>query len=322
MTQPNYHLRPHKSVDRNLFCEAIRHFDIRKISEYRYIGFGSYEFDEFKLFHRNFGIQDMHSIEADPNIYSRQKFNKPYDFIKLYNKKCSDYIDEDFETDKRCIFWMDFSDASDKESQFEDISNLISKTDKDDIVRVTLNAQASSITVSDEYQSLPSEKKRLARFSSLKNSLSDIFPATATEEYVTNQKYPYLLLELLHNASYKNLSADLIICPICAYVYSDGQQMLTVTMLIMDYGSKERKQKEIEESFSDWLDFVNIGSWKDIVNLALPSLTIHEQISLSQIEKTDEKILEASRELGISERDIRSFFRFIRYYPNYQHVIL
>ena len=67
--QPFYHLRPNKSIDRNLFIQTLIGLSsFFPISEYQYTGFGSYLFDDFKLLHDTLNIQ--HIIVAQ---LSRQK---------------------------------------------------------------------------------------------------------------------------------------------------------------------------------------------------------------------------------------------------------
>lgn len=329
MNHPIYHLRPHKAVDRNLFCEVLRHLSkIIDISNYRYIGFGSYEFDEFKLAHRYLGITDMHSIESETDIYNRQKFNRPYPFIELFNEKCEQYIDEDFDPETNSIFWMDFSDATDKAGQFSDVTNLFAKLSEKDIVRVTLNANASSIKTSNvdnmEYQLEQDDKKilRTKRFVALKNSLNTIFPADAIEDDVTAQKYPALLLKILYNAAYAGLGTDLSICPLCIYTYEDGQRMITITMIVVPCNEKEKIISTIKTAFADWSDFVKIDSWTEIIKIVLPGLTIHEQLELIQRNRNREEIKKTSKDIGLPEEAITQFYKFYRYYPNYQPVVI
>ena len=333
MSQPAYHLRPHKAVDRNLFCETLRHLSrIDDISRYRYVGFGSYEFDDFKMMYRNFGIEDMHSIEKELGIFVRQEFNKPYDFIKLYNKDCGTYIDESFDETQKCIFWLDFSNANDKESQCEDIVNLFSKVSEGNIIRITLNAHANNIesnridaeTVCDNRGSFNSSDlntaKRQKRLGALRKSIGDYLPDGVVLEDVESSRYPYLLMKVIRRAAYKGLSDELSICPICAYTYADGQRMLTVTLRVIDRYDRGVQIDKIKGIFSDWSEFVGIGDWEKIVPVELPPLTLHEQLELSQGIKTE--IAETSMKTGIKKEDIEKFYKFLRYYPNYQPVII
>ncbi len=67
--QINYSLRPAKSVERKMLCEAIKRLAVfDKIESYKYVGFGSAYFSDFSLIHRSLGIEDMLSIEKDINM--------------------------------------------------------------------------------------------------------------------------------------------------------------------------------------------------------------------------------------------------------------
>ena len=50
-SQPFYHLRPNKSIDRNLFVQTLIGLtSVFPVADYWYTGFGSYMFDELKYF--------------------------------------------------------------------------------------------------------------------------------------------------------------------------------------------------------------------------------------------------------------------------------
>lgn len=317
---PDYHLRPHKAVDRNLFCQIIRKLSsVHAITDYRYIGLGSYEFDDFKLMHRQFGLKDMHSIEMNEELFKRQEFNKPYSCISLFKKTCSEYIDEDFDSNINSIVWLDFSSANEKQSQIDDFSNLILKVHEYDIIRITLNARAACLGFEGITNTEEREKQRLIK---LKEMLSDYLPSDIKTEDVQTRNYPFLLLRVVRKAIYDNLDPSLMACPISNYLYSDGQQMLTITMLILPISEKEVCLKKLNDCFKDWDGFVKIDSWESINSIELPPLTVHEQLELSQIEDSETCIGEASEKMGIKVEEIKQFLKFIRFYPNYQPVVI
>lgn len=326
MAHPVYHLRPHKAVDRNLFCETLIHIGkIVDLSKYRYIGFGSYEFDEYKLLYRMIGLEDMHSIERDSDIYDRQKFNKPYASIELFNKDCSAYFDEDYDETKQSIVWLDFSDAHDKLSQCNDIAYVCSKLAESDILRITLNAQPSSIKIENQQdKDISSEEKSRLRYDELKRILENYFPDDSTPEDVTRDKFPLFLAKIVRNATYANLDEKLAPIPLCLYSYTDGQQMLTVTLIIgrADDNSKTRRLGELGQAFSDWKEYSGVGRWDQIIKIDLPPLTVHEQLELRQAQRTEEGLKEVSQRTGIKMDEIRKYYKYVRYYPNYQPVTI
>ena len=62
----NYQIRPSKSIERKMMCELVKEIQIiQGTSELRYIGMGAKYFTDFLLFHNEFGVTDMISIEAE-----------------------------------------------------------------------------------------------------------------------------------------------------------------------------------------------------------------------------------------------------------------
>ena len=65
----NYTLRPAKCVERKIMCEFLTKFGTEiPIHKYRYIGFGSFYFSDFVLFHNQLSINNMISIEQSSNF--------------------------------------------------------------------------------------------------------------------------------------------------------------------------------------------------------------------------------------------------------------
>src|SRR5205809_597881 len=90
-----YHLRHHKAIERNLFLNLLKHLNnasMIQLKDYRYVGFGAAFLEDFKILHSEFAITNMDCIEADAFVQTRQEFNKPYDFIKLFPDTSTAYI--------------------------------------------------------------------------------------------------------------------------------------------------------------------------------------------------------------------------------------
>ena len=324
MENPVYHLRPNKAVDRNLFVEGLIHLGkMFDISGYRYIGFGSYEFDEFKMIYRSLGIEDLHSIEMDSDVFRRQKFNRPYSSIRLFNKTCGEYFDEDYDNTRHSIVWADFSEANKKHSQCQDIANICSKMQNGDVLRITLNANPTGIsTGGKDISDMSPQEKRKLRFNALKVELNEYFPDGVSEEDITKIGYPQLLLKVIKKAVYQNLDVDLSACPLCSYVYSDNTQMMTVTIIMCSVGERESYVEKLKEVFKDWEDYVNIDEWNKPITIDLPPLTVHEQLEIGQYEKNEDGAKKIEEKMGIKSDELERYLLFSRYYPNYQPVTI
>ncbi len=328
---PNYHLRPNKAVDRNLFIETLlRLRRLLNLADYRYIGFGSFEFEDFKLVHRALGISDMHSIEMNEDVYRRQKFNKPYSFVKLFNTTCSDYFDSVFDEDHPSVIWIDFSSARNKVDQFKDISNICRKLRENDILRITLNSDPANIPLGKGHgdkSSMTRDEIYEHRFNYIKENYGDFFPKdsvkkTYNSKDIQGNGYPVLLLEIIRLIVFNNLRKDLTVCPICNYVYRDSTLMMTVTLLICAKEGAKKQKDEIRKSFEDWKSYVRIGFWKYLVFIKTPALTVHEQLEIWQLAEASRKYKDIEKKTGVNKDDIKNYLLFARYYPNYQRVII
>lgn len=324
MGNPAYHLRPNKAVDRNLFVESLVKIErIVDLSDYRYIGFGSYEFDEFKLIYRYLGIEDLHSIEMDSNVFRRQSFNKPYSCIELYNKTCGAYFDEDYDENKHSIIWVDFSVANDKYAQCQDIANISGKLQAGDIFRITVNANSSGVPTGDyPGPEIPRAEKKVARYTWLKSNLGKYFPDNSSETDITDNGYPLFLLKVIKKAVYQDLNSELFACPISNYVYSDNTQMMTLTLFIGLSSEKEDILKRLSTAYKGWECYININEWEEPMKIDLPPLTVHEQLEIKQHKNTDEDMRKIWEEMGIQKDEVERYLRFARYYPNFQPVLI
>ena len=66
----NYSLRLQKNIERKIFSDIVRSMSyFGPVEEYRYIGFGSFYYQDFILFHKEFSIKEGISIEISKNHY-------------------------------------------------------------------------------------------------------------------------------------------------------------------------------------------------------------------------------------------------------------
>ena len=146
MSQPFYHLRPNKYVDRCLFVNALERLNSQvKLQKHRYIGFGSYLFDDFKLLHDRLNIGTMISLESDSTIFKRAEFNAPYKCISVINQTSTDYISGDNWGEQNSIIWLDYVTPRALGQQFSDIATLSTTILPCDVLKVTFNANADTL---------------------------------------------------------------------------------------------------------------------------------------------------------------------------------
>lgn len=317
MSQPFYHLRPNKYVDRCLFVNVLERLNSHiKLQNHRYIGFGSYLFDDFKLLHDRLNIRTMISLEADPAVYNRAKFNLPYSCIQVINQTSTDYISESDWGDQNSIVWLDYVSPRSLGQQFCDIASLSNTVLPYDIIRVTFNANADC---------LGSAANGLdARFTKLKSRIGQYVPVDATAEDCIKEKYPILLLKCLHkmlSSCFKENKYDKRFpFPLFSTIYQDGEHlMLTFTCVILDDHTEE---EGIIDCFED-ISYVNF-QWDKPSLIKIPELTVKEMMEINTLLPSDdaEKQLLDKYSFLFEDRadEAKSYTNFYKYYPSFHSI--
>ena len=321
--QPFYHLRPNKSIDRNLFVQTLIGLSsIFPIPEYQYTGFGSYLFDDFKILHDTLNIQIMTSLERDPLEYKRAKFNIPYYCIEVKNIESTEYLSDLLvEDESHNIFWLDYVEPSELGTQLADYATLLNVLNAGDIVRITLNANPASLGKCEN----PDELHKM-RFDKLKERVPDIyFPSSALSTDMTTQKYPLLLLKIIKNITMQILKDEppynpKFMLPLFSSIYADGQQMITFTGIILD-------SHEVEKTIKKALKYYphNTFKWDNPCRIEIPALSIREISEINKLlpkENVRQQLIEKFPFI-FSEKEgqsVDSYISFYKFYPNYHQV--
>lgn len=317
MSQPFYHLRPNKYVDRCLFVNALDRLNSQiGLQKHRYIGFGSYLFDDFKLVHDRLNIETMISLEADTVIFNRAIYNAPYRCIDVVNQTSTDFISGENWGEQNSIIWFDYVSPKELGKQFNDIATLSNTILPHDILKVTFNANADTLGKID--------KGTDARFDKLKNRIGEYIPADAISNQCTKDKYPILLLDCLRvmlSKCFTETKYDKrFVLPMFSTIYQDSQHlMLTFTCVILDDHDEEGK---IKRSFDD-IPYVNF-EWDKPSLIKIPELTVREMIEINKLlpdKDIEEQLLEKFNFVfGNSSEEAASYISFYKYYPSFQSV--
>lgn len=319
MSEPFYHLRPNKYVDRQLFTKTLSSLaSIYNIAEYHYIGFGSYLFDDFKLLHHQLNIKKMTSLESDPQMYKRATFNLPYNCISIINTTSTDFITSFEPQTENYIFWLDYTSPKDIGKQFSDIATLLDKTNCYDIIKVTLNANPASLSPNDCH----GDALHIKRLDELKSRLGEnVVPCNIDLNDMTAENYPVTLLKCLKRLIDNTLTPSeydmRYFLPILSTVYQDGQKMVTLTGIIVDSVEEENKIRENLEK----LEFISL-SWEKIANINIPNLSIKEIIEINKLLPNDDALKLIRDQFPFifqSKGQDESYITYYKYYPNFHH---
>lgn len=284
-----YHLRHHKAIERNLFLSLLKQLNNVseiKIKDYRYVGFGAAFLEDFKVLHSEFGISHMHCIEANKFVQTRQRFNKPYDFIELFPKTSTEYItSNDFKQNMNQIIWWDFAMPKQIRQQLKDAEFTGDKLGNLDILKFTFNIEPHNfqpIRNSTKYRAIDYKKA----LSILKEDATfrRYLPETITQNHL-EQDLSVVLRAMCMRAvrrTLKQSNPDLEFYHLASFTYADGQRMTTLTGIIC---RPDELQEILSESGLLTWDFYKPDSEDEIItatDIAVPVMTIAERVEIDK----------------------------------------
>lgn len=142
MAAISYEVRPSKAVTRVIFMDVLRRLSpVAPIADYQYIGFGAIEFVDFDLIHRQLGITNMISIEANDSIVNRCEWNRPFKGIDVMPGRASTILPQ-IGWARLSIVWLDYTSTL-TEEVIGDIEYLSRVLIPGSVLAVTVNAQPS-----------------------------------------------------------------------------------------------------------------------------------------------------------------------------------
>ena len=105
-----YANRPSKHIQRRMVVDACRRLRVfSSLCDYRYVGFGAYEFVNFELVRRELGIVQMDSIEQDTRYEDRYLFNRPFAEIEVHFDTANNVLPNLLEEAALRVVWLDYT---------------------------------------------------------------------------------------------------------------------------------------------------------------------------------------------------------------------
>lgn len=310
----NYQLRPAKSVERKIMCELIKEMQIIEgKNDLRYIGMGAKYFTDFLLFHNEFGITDMISIEAEKESQNRYEFNKPFRFIEMKYGTTKEILPQlqDFQK-KMNIVWLDY-DGVFSDEIMNDIKTLINTLYTGSMFFVSCNCS---------YRGKISSEK----MESYKQKVTDYFDESIEKNQYTTNKIPFIIQNTINKEIEKKIrrrnrlsNEKINYMQLLFLTYRDGAPMMTIGGIIVN----EELKKDINDSkLFDKLTYLSTSD--KIFHIEIPKLTNKEiQLILKYLPITKEEYEEHEDQFyGITFAEIEKFATIYRYYPYYSEGIL
>lgn len=297
----DYTMRPAKCVERKIICELLTKFNTGSpIDSYRYIGFGSFYFTDFILFHNYLNIEKMISIENSTSP-ERYYFNKPYKCIDMLFCDALDALNRhiEFDSHNSDFIWLDYDDAFCMD-MVTDIITASQKISKKSFLFISFN---TSILSSKDEERLPA----------LKEEFKEYLPSLR-EKDIDNESLPNIIYKIIHNAIQKSVSSKpleekLASTSLFFIKYRDGAPMLTLGYYFHD------RDFAIEVESIKHLPGVTLGDVP--INLKIPCFTKAEIREINRMlpGSSLDDICEAIP--YIKRSDIEKYISLYKFYPNY-----
>ena len=273
---------------------------------------------------RELVLKRCYCIEREEAVHARQKFNKPFESVNCIYSSIEDYLEET-ELKEPVVLWLDFNDPKDVQNQLEIFSKNVTELPIQSIIRITLNANPTSlgkpnndqiaVTLPGEATSIPGKKTELEwRLERFKERLADYYPANLIADDMTHNQYGKSLLQALYLAVAKTTldTTDRKIVWALSTHYSDGQPMVTATLIIV-----YKEDKEVENIIKSWEFF---SDPKSPHVLDLPALSTLERLTMESNEDPREKLGYNLPKSQLKEEPFETFKKFYRFFPHFSRV--
>lgn len=345
----NYSLRPGKSIERKMLCEAMRYLSfIQNIKNYRYIGFGSTHFIDFSLIHRTLGIKDLISIEKDVVNENRFRFNNPFSCIALQFGDSNEIL-PNMNWNKLSIVWLDYDikirkivyDTLTDSNMFADIETFFFKAKPGSVFIITVDVKPDhpEIVVGNEkikIQKITEEELKKYRIEKLIERVGiDKIPIKYRDTNLNIENNPLVvykivsneIMEIIKKRNYGSNEGNKIdYKQLFHFKYDDGTLMLSIGGLI--YNKKQiNAVAKIQKHLND-LDYIKDGVEPFEINV--PQLTFKEIHLLDSFlperinkktgkMKQDEEFIRNIPTLPVNDKI--NYLKIYRYFPSFAETI-
>jgi hypothetical protein len=317
--QFDYRLRPNKSAERKMICEALQHLSFfDQVNNYQYIGFGATTFVDFVLFHKMLNITDMISIEVEEDYEPRVEFNKPYQCIQIKIGHSNEVIPQ-LSLKKKTILWLDY-DGRLTDEVLKDIAYISAEVVSGSIMIITVHA--SPYQVNDP--TAPYSEIKKTRIQCLRDDIGDDkVPPKIEGKQLEGLEMGKTLQRIIHNEIAEVLrdrngilsdEHKMHYKQIFHFSYRDGARMISLGGVFYENRDKDRYTLCNFES----LDYVRTGEEPYFINA--PVITPREKNFLNKLLPlgTTDKALE----IGLTKTEIENYKNLYRYYPDYAEIEL
>jgi len=319
--QPAYHLRSNKAIDRLTLIDAVKRIArlTEDISTYTYYGFGGPYLEDFRLLYEFYPEIKMISIEANDEVYKRQKFHVPCHAAQLDLKKMEfkSFLARYDGGNEKSIFWLDYLRL--EYGHFEDFMVLLEKVSPNSVIKITLRCEPSDYLGRDEIET----SRKMGEF---QREFGGVLPHPHDEPSSTFVDFAKLLQDMVQVAAQKVLSSatPLKFALLSSFCYSDGAGMFTLTGVVC-YRTDELR---VKRAFRTW--HLRNLNWGKPRMIDVPTLSTKERLHLQRLLPCNTNAGRVLRRaLGYliendtrrTEAKLRQYADFHRYFPYFMKAI-
>lgn len=309
--QINYSIRPNKTLERKLIVQCLKSLETDfTISEYVYVGMGSFWFIDFILMHRDLSINKMYSIEFEENE-GRAEFNKPYKCVTVIGAETTEALDILDLKDKRSVIWLDYTKGL-HGPVMRDMKIVCSSAKSGTILIITLHAGYNQIKPRDVRRK---GEEIATALLNLKRLVGSLAPPTLIG-HVGDGPFSKLLSHIIfeNGRSLMNESGRReVFVPLFNFFYQDGAPMITVAGMIADQGAVDsltahRTLRERCEYFTGEEQF----------GIYVPPLTRKEKAEIDRLLPSEALTQEEMKEItkfSLEQEQLDAYRKFYVYYP-------
>lgn len=294
-SQPAYHLRVNKYIDRQLFLETLALVDrFRPVTQYGYVSMAGAYLEDCRVLHQTHRITRMYSFDENEKVLPRQRVNLPYGFIRC---EChtSRHTVEQLDSiraalggaDTNLILWLDYTSPKQRKAQLQELETLVSKLIDCDAVRVTFNANRATLGDRQVHQHLISsgmmdQSLHAWRHTKLQGQLGDSLPPERDNpaHMESEDGFCRTMLRAVKRAVLGALHprSELIAFPLLSTVYNDQHHTMATTSFII----LRADQQQTFEAAVRWGEWPNQPGpdWDNYLPIQVPHLSLRERFLL------------------------------------------
>lgn len=303
----DYRLRPAKHAERSMLIDLFKRMRFGPIEDYKYVGFGSVAFIDFRMVHRTLGISQMISIEDADDDLEKERFrhNSPYSHLTLIFGNSAAVIPT-LNINCRALVWLDYDNAL-KRSMANDLASVASRVLSGSFLGFTVNCSFPPEN--------PNRERELTR---LKNEFPDFidegdsgtrFNGDGLANFA-RETFEALLQRAVSDAD-AGIADDRYkrrVRQVAYFRYKDGAQMATIGWLIVS----DVDQAQFDNSHFELLQFYKTSN--DPFRIKVPKVT---PLEIHAMEKRISDLTTSPELAWLPIKERKAFVESYRYLPNF-----